>query len=275
MLSIVSAAYNEAESLPALHAEIRQQLPDWEWVVVDDASTDGTFDVVRSLGDRRVLGLRLKRRVGSHAALLCGLRHARGSRLAVLAADGQDPPSLLNELHGPLAWGTRPANGLSRLFWLGLGMRPADLFAADRSVVEQLGEIHGNLFASLARLPVPQSYTPYVKRPRRRGRSGWSLGRKLLLLADSWLGFGPWPGAPWYRKLRHSPVPEVAAVTFQHENSPSSYFSAALRRLSMESYPWNGANDQWTPPGSSPRIAAPTAPPPGAPAERTATRTQR
>src|ERR1044071_916181 len=104
VLSIVTTAYNEQPNLPLLYAELLRVLEDmdidWEWIVVDDHSSDETYPVIAKLasGDARVRGLRLSRNVGSHTALLCGFTHARGNCLVPLAADLQHPPALLPQL---------------------------------------------------------------------------------------------------------------------------------------------------------------------------------
>ncbi|MEN9307441.1 MAG: hypothetical protein RL173_1373, partial [Fibrobacterota bacterium] len=69
-LSVVVPAWNEADSLSDLFAEIRAALSDWDgqWevIVVDDGSTDGTFDVVRSehAKDSRIRGVKFRRNAG-------------------------------------------------------------------------------------------------------------------------------------------------------------------------------------------------------------------
>ena len=104
MISIVTPAYNEAENLPLLYdrlcAVMSQMGLEWEWVVIDDHSSDGTFAYLRQLSerDRRVRALRFARNSGSHLALTCGLREAAGDCAVVMAADLQDPPEGLPAL---------------------------------------------------------------------------------------------------------------------------------------------------------------------------------
>ncbi len=104
LVSIVTPAFNEARNLRALYERLRVTLrgmdADWEWLIVDDHSRDGTFDLVRELAqqDRRVKGVRLARNSGAHMALLCGLHRAAGDCAVVLAADLQDPPEVVPRL---------------------------------------------------------------------------------------------------------------------------------------------------------------------------------
>ena len=94
-------AYNEEEALPAFYHACSQALSSlgrgWEILFVDDGSTDGTLDVMRSLAhdDPNVHYLSLSRNFGKEAAMYAGLRNAQGSYVAIMDADLQDPPELL------------------------------------------------------------------------------------------------------------------------------------------------------------------------------------
>ncbi len=98
MLSIVIPAYNERESLEALHRELDQVARahgyDLDIVLVDDGSTDGSWDVIRKLAehDSRVRGIRFRRNFGKSAALSAGFQIASGDRVMTLDADLQDDP---------------------------------------------------------------------------------------------------------------------------------------------------------------------------------------
>lgn len=101
-LTVVIAAFNEAEALPRLHPRIvavLDALPDVEGGVlyVDDGSSDATWQVLRGLaaGDQRVSLLRLSRNFGKEAALTAGLDQVREGAALILDADGQDPPELI------------------------------------------------------------------------------------------------------------------------------------------------------------------------------------
>src|SRR5262245_37406572 len=82
LLSVITPAYNEERNLPILYELLCRVLDsldvEWEWIVMDDHSADGTFATLGKLADRdpRVHGVRLARNFGSHTALTCGLHHA-------------------------------------------------------------------------------------------------------------------------------------------------------------------------------------------------------
>ena len=73
---------------------------DFELVVVDDGSTDRTWEVLGALSaaDVRVRGVRLSRNFGHQSALMAGLAAARGHAVIMMDADLQHPPSLLPQL---------------------------------------------------------------------------------------------------------------------------------------------------------------------------------
>lgn len=104
-ISIVVPCYNEAAALPLFYQEalkVIDTLPNYnfEFIFVDDGSTDETLNVMKSLAehDPRIFYVSFSRNFGKEAALLAGLEHASGDLIATMDADCQDPPSLLPEL---------------------------------------------------------------------------------------------------------------------------------------------------------------------------------
>ncbi|HVI58211.1 MAG TPA: glycosyltransferase family 2 protein [Luteimonas sp.] len=102
-LTVVVAAFNEAEALPALHPRIAAALDalsgevDGRVLYVDDGSRDGTWAALQGIanGDARVSLLRLSRNFGKEAALTAGLDRVEAGAAIILDADGQDPPELI------------------------------------------------------------------------------------------------------------------------------------------------------------------------------------
>lgn len=70
---------------------------DWEIILVDDASNDGSFEEMRRLraGDDRIKLVRLARNMGQHYATVCGLQRARGRYVLTLDDDLQNPPEAI------------------------------------------------------------------------------------------------------------------------------------------------------------------------------------
>jgi dolichol-phosphate mannosyltransferase len=105
-VSIVCPAYEEEEVLPHFHADLCSTLatlgPEYEVEVlyVDDGSSDGTLDYLRSLAaaDPRIRYLSLSRNFGQQAALTAGMEHASGDVVITLDSDLQHPPALIPTL---------------------------------------------------------------------------------------------------------------------------------------------------------------------------------
>lgn len=91
-LSIVVPLFNEEENVPVLQSEIEHAMAgyDYEIVFVDDASTDRTASVVRA-GERVVL-IQFYRNEGQSAAMLAGMRAARGQTIVLMDGDLQNDP---------------------------------------------------------------------------------------------------------------------------------------------------------------------------------------
>lgn len=107
MISVVMPAYNEAPVIEATLrracAALRLSNNDFEIIVVDDASADGTADIAEAVG--RELPVRVLRRPGRWGlatAVVDGWAMARGDLLGVIDADLQHPPEVLCRLANAL-----------------------------------------------------------------------------------------------------------------------------------------------------------------------------
>jgi dolichol-phosphate hexosyltransferase len=105
MLSILMPVYNERERVEQAIAEVlATDLPtDFELIVVDDGSTDGTREILRSATwDDRVRLFEHERNQGKGAAVQTALREARGEFSAIFDADLEYEPADLGHLMPPL-----------------------------------------------------------------------------------------------------------------------------------------------------------------------------
>ncbi len=225
IISIVTPAYNESGNIRALYARLVAVLDAqglaWEWIVVDDSSSDATFEIVREIAQRdpRVRGVRFARNFGSHMAMLCGIRFACGECVTILAGDLQDPPEAIPQLVAKwregarVVWavrGGRPGEKtrtvlFSRVYWwimrrvVGMKRLPpggADFFLLDRVVMDALnGYKEGNvqIMALIAWMGFKEASIVYDKQSRVTGSSGWSMEKKLKLVADSVISFSYMP----------------------------------------------------------------------------------
>lgn len=101
VLSITVPVFNEEEVLRDFYQQLKPVLVDLglshEIILVDDGSTDRSYDVIRELHaeDPCVAGIRLSRNFGHQAALSAAYQHARGDAVVCLDADLQHPPALI------------------------------------------------------------------------------------------------------------------------------------------------------------------------------------
>lgn len=106
-ITVVVAAFNEADSLPllqpriaaALDALAAEQVVAGRVIYVDDGSSDDTWLVMQALAaaDQRISLLRLSRNFGKELALTAGLDHVDAGAALILDADGQDPPEMIGQ----------------------------------------------------------------------------------------------------------------------------------------------------------------------------------
>lgn len=103
-LTVVVPAYNEAESLPELAEWIDRVCTlssiSYEVIIIDDGSSDGTWEAVRRLagGNSCIKGVRFRRNYGKAAALQTGFGEASGEVVITMDADLQDSPDEIPEL---------------------------------------------------------------------------------------------------------------------------------------------------------------------------------
>jgi len=212
-------AYNEADSLPALAARLREVLGaelDWELIVSDDGSTDATFEVVQRLHeeDPRVRGVHLLVNGGHMKALVAGLDHAEGDLVVTMDADLQHPPEVIPEIIRHWREGALVVHTIrqetahesilkrwtSRMYYrmfsvlTGIPIRPgmADFRGLDRRVVllvRQHREDTLPLRFLLVKLPFRAKEIPYVPALRFAGTTKYSFSKMVRFAAESLFSF--------------------------------------------------------------------------------------
>jgi glycosyltransferase involved in cell wall biosynthesis len=223
--SIIVPVYNESENVRALHAALaamagEEPLIDWEFVFIEDGSTDNTFQMLCSLNadDPRVKVVRLSRNYGSHTGVAAGLRFVSGDACVIMAGDLQDHP---REIHRFLAkwregfhvvWGVRGSRQDSRLSILlaklfSIFIRKVALpnyppagtgsfCLLDRKVIDALNtfqERNRMTFGLILTAGFRQTQIEYDRLKRNLGVSKWSFTRKINLIVDIIVSFSAWP----------------------------------------------------------------------------------
>jgi polyisoprenyl-phosphate glycosyltransferase len=224
MLSVVAAAYDEAGALPSfvtrLVAVLETVGEDWEVVLVDDGSRDGTWGVIEEVSstDSRIRGIRLSRNFGHQLALTAGLSVARGDGVITMDSDLQHPPEAIPAIlaaaraGNDVVYAVRSADDaagfwkrfsarvfyrlLNRLSTLELPEGAADFRWMSRRVVDVLGsmpERHRFLRGLVRWAGYQQTFVEYHRGPREGGESKYGLRRMLLFAWDGMVSFSSFP----------------------------------------------------------------------------------
>jgi glycosyltransferase involved in cell wall biosynthesis len=100
-IAVIMPAYNRAAVIGrAIESVLAQDLRDFELVVVDDGSTDGTADIVRSYRDPRLRLVEQRTNRGSNAARNAGIRASNAPLIAFLDSDDSYLPHKLSTVAG-------------------------------------------------------------------------------------------------------------------------------------------------------------------------------
>jgi len=110
-ISIIVPCYNEEDVLEIFYKKIIEVTDkikaNFEYIFVDDGSSDNTLSIIKSYreNDERVKFVSFSRNFGKEAAMYAGLQKAEGDYVAIMDADLQDPPELLEEMYETLLSG--------------------------------------------------------------------------------------------------------------------------------------------------------------------------
>ena len=275
-VSIVVPVYNEEESLSVLAAEIAAAMaaaPDYELLLVDDGSTDGSPAALARLAaaDPRIRVLRLGRNSGQSAALAAGFAHARAPVTVTLDADLQndpaDIPRLLAELDGGWdvvcgvrterqdTWvrrlSSRVANGVrnrlthERVTDVGCTLRACRTEALRR--VPVFKGMHRFLPTLLRMEGARVKEVPVRHRPRRYGEAKYGIGNRL------WRGLADLFAVRWMqsRWIDRGNVEEV--TPWDKSSTPSGSSSASSDRPSSSA----ASSSSGSPPSGTRRASSP------------------
>jgi len=197
-------------------------LPDYnlELVFIDDGSGDRSLDILLDIQSRyphSVKVIKLTRNFGSMAAIQAGFTIVAGDCIGMISADLQDPPELFLEMIDYWEKGNkaifavrqdREEPFLSKLFSntyyslirkLAIPDYPTggfDFFLVDRQIINELLRIqekNTNIMTLIYWLGFKPIMIPYIRRSRKKGKSRWTLSKKIKLFVDTFVAFSYFP----------------------------------------------------------------------------------
>lgn len=224
LLSVVVPCYNDMQCLDEVLDRVRTAcegcVDDFQLILVDDGSDDGSWEKIESLAAREphITGVCLTRNFGQERALLAGLRHCTGDLVLLLDADLQDPPELLPQM----------LRGIERGADVVYGQRQSR--RGESSLKKLTAWSYYVLFNAIAEIEIPrnvgyfrlmtrqvadaivnlpqqpyflrgvgawvgyrQEPLRYVRDPRTVGTSGWPMKRMLQLATQGVVSFSTLP----------------------------------------------------------------------------------
>jgi len=217
-LTVVVPCYNEAEVLPVFHARLAVALRGLKWdvIYVNDGSTDGTLQVLRTLPNASILNL--SRNFGKEAAATAGIDMAQGDAVILIDADLQDPPELIPEMvaawHAGFdmvyaqrrarageSWFKKTSAAYFYRLMQGVGrvqLPPdtGDFRLMSRRVVDAVGQLreqHRFMKGIFAWVGYPSCAVLYDREARAAGVSKWSYWRLWNFALDGITGFTVMP----------------------------------------------------------------------------------
>ncbi len=218
MISLVAPAFNEAEGIEELYRRVCAASAAWgedfELVIVDDGSRDATLQILERLAaDPRLKVISLSRNFGHQAAVSAGLMHTKGDIVAVVDADLQDPPEVLQPFFDKVREGwdvvyairTKRKEGLIKracyylyyrllrsLAGIDIPLDAGDFCVMRREVVDAMNELpERNRFVRGLRTWVGfrQSGLAYERHARHAGQPKYTLAKLFKLAADGIVNF--------------------------------------------------------------------------------------
>lgn len=218
-LSIIVPVYFNEMNLHDLYQDlfdkVLKHLDDYELVFVDDGSQDESFKIIQelSLVDKKIVSIKLSRNFGSHAAILAGLNQCTGDCAVMKTADLQEPSTMILDMYEKWKLGNNVVLAIredrqesaiqsffSNLYYRimrqyvlkNMPLGGFDCFLIDRKVIEVLrlmDEKNTSLMGQILWAGFRTDSIYYTRLKREKGKSRWTLQKKIKLVIDSILSF--------------------------------------------------------------------------------------
>ncbi|MEA3459344.1 MAG: glycosyltransferase family 2 protein [Chloroflexota bacterium] len=215
LISVVIPLYNEEENIELLYAQLKAALEgvgrEYEIIIVDDGSTDRSFDILKRLheGEECLKVIRFRRNFGQTAAFSAGFDYASGDVVITMDADLQNDPADIPKLLKLIEEGYDVVSGwrlhrkdpfltrrlpsmmanwlISNVTGVHLHDYGCSLKAYRREVIKNVhlyGDLHRFIPAIASWMGISVAEVPVHHRARRFGRSKYSLSRTFRVLLD-------------------------------------------------------------------------------------------
>lgn len=218
-ISIVVPVYYNEDTLMDLYQDMKKKIlgsiGDYELVFVDDGSGDDSWKIMNEIKalDENVHLVKLSRNFGEHAALLAGLSVCTGDCAVTKQADLQEDSLLIPEMYERWKAGnkvvlavrrSRDENAVKVFFanlYYGLVRRfvnknmpvgGCDCYLIDRKVIEvleRLDEKNSSLTLQVLWAGFKTDKVYFDRKDREKGKSRWTLAKKMKLVLDSMMSF--------------------------------------------------------------------------------------
>ena len=222
--TIIAPIYNEIENIPLLYTRISEVMAQtgepWEFVMVDDGSSDGSTEAILELKaqDEKIKPVIFARNFGHQIAVTAGLDYSKGEAVIIIDADLQDPPEVILDLIqkwkegfevvyavrskrvGETWFKLFTASAFYRLIQritdVNIPMDTGDFRLLDRKVVQVLNgmrEKHRFLRGMSVWVGFKQTGVEYERAERFAGETKYPLKKMIRFASDAITGFSYFP----------------------------------------------------------------------------------
>lgn len=222
--TIITPIYNEIENIPLLYTRVSEVMAQtgepWEFVMVDDGSSDGSTEAILELKaqDEKIKPVIFARNFGHQIAVTAGLDYSRGDAVIIIDADLQDPPEVILDLIqkwkkgfevvyavrskrvGETWFKLFTASAFYRLIQritdVNIPMNTGDFRLLDRKVVQVLNgmrEKHRFLRGMSVWVGFKQTGVEYERAERFAGETKYPLKKMIRFASDAITGFSYFP----------------------------------------------------------------------------------
>lgn len=218
-ISIVIPVYYNSDTLMDLYQDMKEKIlgkiGEYELVFVDDGSGDNSWEIMGQIQDMddNVRRVKLSRNFGEHAALLAGLSVCTGDCAVTKQADLQEDSTLILEMYESWKKGNKVVLAVRRsrdeskvkIFFANMyyalirkfvnknmPVGGCDCYLIDRKVIDVLqllDEKNSSLTLQVLWAGFKTDHVYFDRKNREKGKSRWTLSKKVKLVVDSMMSF--------------------------------------------------------------------------------------